>query len=226
MSPSLQRYLLLGLGGAWCVLILMRVLTAAAPQEVPLQFVSGKPAAKTRAAVGAPDLWQVKRVSTQVREMPEGPKKNIFAPLGESTAVGAAIVVANRAKRVPPPPSIVAAMPQPSPPPVVDAPPPAPPGPTTEELAEQAARQQAELNLKQVREQMGQYRYLGYLSQQGVQKAFVGKGKEIYIIRKGDKLDGKFLVASIDPAIIKLREPSTSLEASIELKKEGDLGPS
>jgi len=77
-----------------------------------------------------------------------------------------------------------------------------------------------------VREQMGQYRYLGYLSQQGVQKAFVGKGNDIYIIRKGDKLDGKFLVSSIDPTTIKLREPSTSLEASIELKKDGGPGAS
>lgn len=226
MSPSLQRYLLLGLGGVWCVLILIRVLMTEAPQEVPLQFVSGKPVAKTRAAVGVPDLWQVKRVSTQAHEMPEGPKKNIFAPLGESTAVGATIVTAKRAVRATPPPSIVAAVPQPPPPPEIAAPPPAPPGPTPEELAEQAARQQEELNLRQLREQMGQYRYLGYLSQQGVQKAFVGKGKDIYIIRKGDKLDGKFLVASVDPTIVKLKEPITSLEASIELKKEGDLGPS
>ena len=102
---------------------------------------------------------------------------------------------------------------------VAAIPPPAPPEPTPEKLAEQAARQQEELNLKQVREQMGQYRYLGYLSQQGVQKAFVGKGKDIYIIRKGDTLDGKFLVASIDPSIVKLREPTTSLETSLELTK-------
>ena len=73
---------------------------------------------------------------------------------------------------------------------------------------------------------MGQYRYLGYLNQQGLQKAFVGKGKDIYIIRKGDTLDGKFLVASIDPATVKLREPTTSLETSIELQKDSALGPS
>lgn len=226
MSPSLQRYLLLGLGGALCVIMLMRILTAEAPQEVPLQFVSGKPVSKTRAVGGIPDLWHVKPVSTQAREMPDGPKKNIFAPLGESTVVGATTVTVNRVKHASPPIHVVATMPQPAPPPVVDAPPPAPPGPTPEELAELAARQQEELNLRQVREQMGQYRYLGYLSQHGVQKAFVGKGKDIYIIRKGDKLDGKFLVASVDPTIVRLKEPTTSLETSIELKKGGDLGPS
>ena len=217
MSPSLQRYVLVGLGGIWCVLILMRILTAEVPQEVPLTFVSGTPAVKTRAAVGASDPWQVKRVTIQAREMPEGPKKNIFAPLGESMAVGNTTVVASRARRSkPPPPPLV----------VVTVAPAAPPGPTPEELAEQGAQQQEELKLKQVREQMGQYRYLGYLSQQGVQKAFVGKGKDIYIIRKGDTLDGKFLVASIDPTTVTLREPSTSLETSLDLEKNSAPGSS
>ena len=215
MSPSLQRYLLMGLGGVWCVLILMRFLTAEPPQEVPLAFISGRPVVKTRAAAGVPDLWQMKHVTMQAREMPEGPKKNMFAPLGESSAIGATTVV-KRVKRtvLPPPPPVVAAVP------------PAPPGPTPEELAEQAARQQEELKLKQLREQMGQYRYLGYLSQHGVQKAFVGKGKDIYIIRQGDKLDGKFLVASIDSGTVKIKEPATSLEASLDLKKDGEHGPS
>lgn len=220
MRASRQRYVLLGLGGVWCVLILMRAMTAGAPQEAPLQFVSGRPAAKTRAITGTPDPWHVKRVTPQAREMPEGPKKNIFTPLGESTAVGARTIVAKRAKPAMP------AAPPPPPPPVVAAPPPAPPGPTPEELAAQAARQQEELKLKQLREQMGQYRYLGYLSQQGVHKAFVGKGRDIYIIRRGDKLDGKFLVASIDAVTVTLREPITSLEASLDLKTNGDHGPS
>jgi hypothetical protein len=218
MSSSLQRYVLLGLGGVWCVLILMHILTAEAPQEVPLTFVSGKPATKTRAAVGAPDPWQVKRVSTQAREMPDGPKRNIFAPLGGSTVVGATTIVAKRSKQATPalsPLQMVAVFA-----------PTAPPAPTPEELAEQAARQQKELTQQEVREQMRQYRYLGYLDQQGVQKAFVGKGTSIYIIRKGDKLDGKFLVASIDPATVKLREATTSLETSIKLVKDSELGPS
>ena len=213
MNASFQRYLMLGLGAVWCVLILMRLVTAETPQEVPLTFVSGKPAATTRAAVGAPDPWQVKRVSLQAQEIPDAPKKNIFAPLGESTAVGASTAVARRAKRTPPPVVAVVA-------------PVAPPGPTPEELAAQAARQQEELMLKQVREQMGQYRYLGYLNQQGVHKAFVGKGNDIYIIRKGDKLDGKFLVSAIDPMSVTLKEPITSLETSLDLTKEGAPGAS
>ena len=210
MNAPRQRHLLLGLGGVWCVIILMRLFTAEAPKEVPLTFVSGKPAIATRAAVGVSDPWQVTRVSLHAQEIPDGPKKNIFAPLGESTAVGAATVVAKRAKRTPSP--VVAPV--------------APAGPTPEELAEQAARQQEEVKLKQVREQMGQYRYLGYLNQQGVHKAFVGKGTDIYIIRTGDTLDGKFLVASIGPTSVKLKEPITNLETSLDLTKEGAPGTS
>ncbi|HKO31883.1 MAG TPA: hypothetical protein VJU54_12145 [Nitrospiraceae bacterium] len=79
---------------------------------------------------------------------------------------------------------------------------------------------------KDLRKQRGQYCSLGDLDQQGVQKAFVRKGKDLYIIRKGEKLDGKFVVASIDPTTVKLKEPITSFETSIDLTKEGDLGTS
>ncbi len=35
MSPSLQRYVLLGLGGAWCVVMLMRILMAGRRRKCP-----------------------------------------------------------------------------------------------------------------------------------------------------------------------------------------------
>lgn|SRR5215469_1353205 len=163
------------------------------------------------------------------QSIPSDPKKNIFAPLEASVVLSAGLVVPSRAKKAAPPAVI-----QPA---VVIAAPAIPTGPSPEEMAAQEARrqeelrltqlrQQEELRLKQVREQMGQFRYLGYLSQQGVQKAFIGRGNDIYIIRRGDKLDGKFLVAFIDPAMVKLREPITSIEASLELKKDGEHGPS
>ena len=55
---------------------------------------------------------------------------------------------------------------------------------------------------------------------------FVGNGKDSYIIRKVDKLIGKFHVASIDPATVKLCEPTTDLETVLNLMKEGNFGPS
>ena len=57
-------------------------------------------------------------------------------------------------------------------------------------------------------------------------KAFVGNGTDIYIIRKGDTLDGKFLVASIDPTSVKLKEPISNLKTSLDLTKAGGPGAS
>jgi hypothetical protein len=227
MNTSFQRLVMLVLGGIWCALIVMRIVATEEVQEVPLQFRTGRPAAAPTGSTSVADPWQVKPLNVQAKSIPSDPQKNIFAPLEASSLPSARPAVTTRAKK----------MASPAPPPSVAAAPAIPTGPSPEELAAQEARrqeelrvtqlrQQEELKLKQLREQMNQYRYLGYLSQQGVQKAFVGKGKEIYIIRRGDKLDGKFLVASIDPAIVKLREPTTSIEASLELKKDGDHGPS
>lgn len=218
MSLSAQRLLLLGLAGLWGVLVLVRVLTVEAPQEVPLTFVSGRPVPTLSAAAGESDPWQIRPMTMQTRELRETPKKNIFAPLGDSTVVASPATVAMRVKRQVAP-TVPAPVAQPGP--VIAATPPPPPGPSPEELAEQAAQQQAILKAQQVREQMGQYRYIGYFHQHGEQKAFLGKGKEIYIIRTGDTVDEKFLVASIEPTMVKLKEPATSLETSLNLKMEG-----
>src|SRR5215472_2504174 len=229
MNTSSQRRLMLALGGMWCALIVIRLLATEEVQEVPLQFRTGRLAATPPGSTGVVDPWQVKRLNMQAKSIPSDPKKNIFAPLEASLVLSAGPAVPSRAKK--------AASPALIPPAVVTAAPAIPTGPSPEEMAAQEARrqgelrltqrrQQEELRLKQVREQMGQFRYLGYLSQQGVQKAFIGRGNDIYIIRRGDKLDGKFLVAFIDTAIVKLREPLTSIEASLELKKDGEHGPS
>jgi hypothetical protein len=53
---------------------------------------------------------------------------------------------------------------------------------------------------------------------------FVGNGKDNYIIREVDKLIGKFHVASIDPATVKLYKPTTSLETLLNLMKGATSG--
>ena len=67
---------------------------------------------------------------------------------------------------------------------------------------------------------MGQYRYLGYVNQNGVQKAFLGKGREIYILREGETLEGKFQVALIEATTVKLLEHESKLETTLKHKKE------
>lgn len=61
---------------------------------------------------------------------------------------------------------------------------------------------------------------LGYVNQNGIQKAFLGKGREIHILRQGDRLEGKFQVALIEATSVKLLDADSKLETILKLKKE------
>jgi hypothetical protein len=209
---------LVALAVLWMGLVYVYVIDVAPPPEVPLKYQSG--IAAGAAQTGAAEQWDVRSLHAPSRELPVAPKKNIFAaapvPLSREAQEKLAAVKKPRKTLAAP----AAAVPQPSP-----APPPPPPSPEEiarqqEELAAQAARQQEELRRKQLQEQMAQYRYLGYLNQSGVQKAFLGKGREIYILRQGETLDGKFVVASIEAAAVKIQESTSKLETVLKLKKE------
>jgi hypothetical protein len=153
---------------------------------------------------------QVSSLHAPARGTATKPSRNIFAAGAQALSVESQSprLIARR-KKVSPTVVEVATVPA------------APSGPTPEEKAEQAAKEQRELKLKQLKEQMAQYRYVGYLSQDGDRKAFLGKGHEIYIIRQGDKLDGKFQVAIVEPSMVKIRDTDSALETTIRLKKEG-----
>lgn len=210
-----------GLMVVWGVLVYVYVIDALPPQEIPLRFTSGQVAGdSTRKA--PTESWEVKSLQAPVRELPATPKKNIFtaAALPPSPEVQAKRRVQRTQRKA------FAAVAEGTPAVAID-PPASPPPPSPEELARQQealaaqqAAQQEELRRRQLQEQMAQYRYLGYVSQQGVSKAFLGKGKEIYIMQQGDTLDGKFLVASIDAATVKLQTADAALETIIKLKKE------
>ena len=51
-------------------------------------------------------------------------------------------------------------------------------------------------------------------------EAFLGKGREIYILREGETLEGKFQVALIEATTVKLLEHESKLETTLKLKKE------
>ncbi len=93
------------------------------------------------------------------------------------------------------------------------------------EQAEQQARQQKEQAAQQARQQMAQYRFLGYLTQDGEHRAFLGKGQSLFIVRIGDTVEGTIQVAAIDPSAVKLREVVTNVETTLPLTKSGG-GPS
>jgi hypothetical protein len=72
---------------------------------------------------------------------------------------------------------------------------------------------------------MGQYRFIGFLTQAGENRAFLGKGSNIFIVRSGETLEGKIQVKSIDATAVKLTEQTTQVETSLPLTKTGG-GPS
>ncbi|MGH7164706.1 MAG: hypothetical protein ACREIS_04175, partial [Nitrospiraceae bacterium] len=81
---------------------------------------------------------------------------------------------------------------------------------------------QQELAAQQARQLMSQYRFLGYLTQGGESKAFLSKGKDIFVVRPGETVDGRIQITSIDATSVKLKETGTSLETTIPLTKPAD----
>lgn len=197
-----------GLGGlitVWLVLLYVNVIAVPPPPEVPLKYKTGEPSPAARQA-GLVDVWEVHSLQAQARELSGAPRKNIFAATAMARSPNSQAKVAALKKQQ----ALAAAS--------VIAPsvPATPPPPSPEELA----RQQERLRQQQLREQMAQYRYLGYVNQNGEQKAFLGKGREIYILREGDTLEGKFQVALIDATTVKLLDNDSKLETTLRLKKE------
>jgi len=69
-------------------------------------------------------------------------------------------------------------------------------------------------------EPMAQYRFLGYLLQNGKSCAFLGKGSELFIVRTGETVDGRLQVTAIDAASVKLQDTGSSLETTLALVKD------
>ena len=218
MTKRMQILLFGALLFLWVGIIAVRVLTEPEPQRVPLKFVSGQTVVREALHEDSPaPAVKEPRQAAAALVVFKTPK-NIFAPLDARTdeareAEARARLLAARKKTE----QAVAAVPPPSLPP-----------PSPEELAareaqrqSELARQQKEQAIQQARTKMGQYRFLGYLTQNGSPQAFLGKGTDIYIVRAGEIIEGKIQVKSIDAAAVKLLEQITSTEASLPLMKEG-----
>ncbi len=122
--------------------------------------------------------------------------RNIFAPIGLQKVVP---------KQIPPitPPSQ----------PTIAPPSPVPPGPSPSDLAAQRARQQ-----------LNQFRFLGYLTKGGESQAFLTNGQAIYIVKQGEMLEGQVQVNKIEPETIVLStqvwESGNQVQATIPLTPE------
>ena len=89
-------------------------------------------------------------------------------------------------------------------------PPPPPPGPSAAELAGERARQQ-----------LNQFRFLGYLTKGGESQAFLTNGQAIYIVKQGEILEGRVQVNKIEPETVVLStqvwETGNQVQATIPL---------
>jgi hypothetical protein len=207
--------LLGGLALVLLALIALRVFNRPEPQRVPLTYRSGQTLARD-AARGVDGSLTPAKPRPPKNHITFREPKNIFARLGDTASDAQA-----RGGKKPKP--AMAAVTGP-----VQGPPPPPPEETAaqqalrqQQLAEQQARQQKELAAQQARQLMGQYRFFGYVAQGGQHRAFLAKGREIYIVRTGETLEGRLLVMAVDATTVRLKDSATSQEATLPLKKEG-----
>lgn len=86
----------------------------------------------------------------------------------------------------------------------------------------------AELVAQRARQQLNQYRFLGYLTKGGESQAFLStkNSEAVYIVKQGEKVEGAVQVRAIEPTAVvlsmRVRETGASIEETIPLTKEKD----
>jgi hypothetical protein len=226
MTTRAKWMVLLLLLATWAGIGVWLVMDANEPQRVPLKFVSGQSGAQ-RVARGQDNAGLRVDLALLMANRQSGDNsfvapKNIFRPLKterepaaplpspkkreaplQAPAPPAPEPSASESPTIPPPDPLGTAIP------VVPAPPPVPvgpSGPTPEELARQAGRQE-----------LSQYRYLGYLVRGGRDEAFLSKGKDLHIVKAGETIDQHVLVKAIAPSGVTLQETASQVEHTVAL---------
>jgi hypothetical protein len=89
--------------------------------------------------------------------------------------------------------------------------------PTPEELALQSGRQE-----------LAQFRYLGYLNRAGRSQAFLAKGNALLIVKAGETIEQRIFVKTITPSGVTLQETATRMEQFVTPSADvaGVPGPS
>ena len=79
----------------------------------------------------------------------------------------------------------------------------------------------AELAAKQAEREMQQYKFLGYLTKEGVRQGFLSKSETIYIVKQGETLEESITIQSIDATEVVLskyvRQIGKTVEATLPL---------
>ena len=201
MTKLKKSQLLVLLGLVWVIILFVQFSDDSEPIVVSSNQATNA-TVPTPSSPKAPPSLALADVLKHPRQKVQFSKpRNIFAPLNSQKSVLRQIA------KAPPP--------KPSSRPSTNAPrrPASPPGPSPGVLAAQRARQQ-----------LNQYRFLGYLKKGGESQAFLTNGEAIYIVKQGETLEGRIHIHKIDPTTIvlstKVRETGDNIEATIPLTKE------
>src|SRR2546427_11633524 len=173
MTRRSQWLILVLLLGIWAGVAFWIMAAAPEPQRAPSAYFPGRAdrAKASRPQAGAGLKVNLDLLAAGRRRTEEAfvAPKNIFAPLPTEKRALA------HAKRRTPVPTTAPAVTAPA----------VPPPPSPGELAAQAARQE-----------VAQFRYLGHLTRDGRQQAFLSKGKDRDIVPSGETIEQRVLVKS------------------------------
>lgn len=189
MTTRAQWLTLLLLSGIWGGVALWVFASAPEPSRVPLAHVTGS----------------VLRAESERTHADTGLNVNLAALAAARVQVRGVLVAPKNIFAPVSAPARSAAEGLPKPSASVGAPT-VPPPPSPEELATQAARQE-----------LARFRYLGYLSRQGGEEAFLSKGADLYVVKGGDMIEQRVLVKAISPAGVTLQEPQSRVEHLLAL---------
>lgn len=84
-----------------------------------------------------------------------------------------------------------------------------------QEIAAQRTIQHAEMARLEAMRELGAFRFLGFLEQNGVAQAFLARGNEIYVVANGDAVDGRYVITALDTSSVRIRATSTGVETTI-----------
>ena len=216
MSTRTKWMVFLLLLSTWAGIAVWVLMETSEPQRVPRKFISGQTASQgiPRGQVNSAlrvDLALL-MANRQNADNSFIAPKNIFRPLKtEQDSVVHSSPSRREVQRKDPapvapvaPPTTAPAPPSPLAMAVPPAPPAPPPGPTPEELARLAGRQE-----------LSQYRYLGYLIRNGKDEAFLSKGSTLHIVKTGETIDQRVLVKAIAPTGVTLQETASQVEHTV-----------
>ena len=208
MTKRTKRWLAIFLCATWAALAIFVAMNQPSPERVPLTFKSDSThATDGKPAHGSDNPFTLRLARAKTHELPHLPSHNIFAPI-DTPSLEATVRQMNKhtvSGQAKPPQSS-------SPAPIAAEPVP----PQSEEgIAAQRAIQQAEMARLETMRELGAFRFLGFLEQNGVAQAFLARGNELYVVANGDSVDGRYVITGLNTSSVKIRATSTGVETTI-----------